>query len=263
MRVSIEDVTVRYGAHVALRGVSLAAEPGQVVALVGPNGSGKSTLMRAVAGLARHEGRIGLGAAPRGARHVGFMPQDIGPRVSLTVLEVVLLGRLASLALRVTREDVDAASALLGRLGVADLAPRMIGELSGGQRQLVFLAQVLAGDPAVLLLDEPTSALDLRNQLELLGLVRRLTRKKGLATIVSLHDLNVAARFADSIAVLCAGRLHATGAPGAVFTADMLRAVYGVEADVSADAGGLPVITAQRACVAAETKPAAARAAAG
>ncbi|MBL8838715.1 MAG: ABC transporter ATP-binding protein [Alphaproteobacteria bacterium] len=249
--LSLERLGVRYGGHVALCEVSLDVARGEVVALVGPNGSGKSTLMRAVAGLARHDGRIGFAGGAR----VGFMPQDFGSRAALSVLEVVLLGRLRTLALRVDRDDVDAAALLLGRLGIAELAHRLIGELSGGQRQLVFLAQVLAGVPAVLLLDEPTSALDLRNQLELLGLVRRLTREKGLATIVSLHDLNTAARFADRVAVLCAGRLHATGEPRAVFTAAMLRAVYGVEADVGADSNGVPVVTVQRACTGPQTDP--------
>lgn len=245
MNLSLHRVGVRYGAIHALDGISLTVAAGQVLALLGPNGSGKSTLLRAVAGLIRHEGTIESAGVPRDA--IGFMPQDTGSRAALTVLEAALLGRVRSLALRVSRDDVNVAAAMLDQLGIVHLAQRRLGELSGGQRQLAFLAQALAAEPRILLLDEPTSALDMRNQLEMLALIRRLTLARAMVTVAALHDLNAAARFADAVAVLREGRLAAHGTPGAVLNAATLAAVYGIEALVQIDEFGLPVIVPRRA----------------
>ena len=236
--VELHGIAVRYGQHRALDNVSLAFRGGEVLALIGPNGSGKSTLLRAIAGLQRHDGRVALHGLAREA--IGFLPQDSGSRAALTVLETVLLGRRRALGLRVPAAEVARVGRVLGQLDLERLAGRMLGELSGGQRQLVFLAQVLVAEPAVLLLDEPTSALDLRHQMELLALVRRLARETGLAAVIAIHDLNAAARFADRIAVLSQGRLVATGAAAEVLTASMLAEVYGVEARIHRDAEGLP-----------------------
>jgi iron complex transport system ATP-binding protein len=236
--LTLDEVGVRYGARVAVAGVSLSVAAGEVVALLGPNGSGKSSLLRAVAGLQRHEGRIALSQGTR----CGFMPQDNAARSALTVLETVLLGRLGRLGLRVPPQEVARAAMALDRLGIADLAPRWLAELSGGQRQMVFLAQLLCGEPGLLLLDEPTSALDLRNQLALLGLLHGLAKEQGAAVVVALHDLNLAARFADRVALLAETRLVAQGTPAEVLTPARLAEVYGVEAAVLPDAAGCPAI---------------------
>lgn len=229
-RLELDAVSVHYGAHRAVQEVTLAARGGEVLALLGPNGSGKSSLLRAAAGLLRHGGRVTHhGLEGKG---IGFLPQDNGARTALTVLETVLLGRLRALGMRVAEAEVARAIAALDRLGIAGLAPRLLGELSGGQRQMVFLAQLLCAEPAALLLDEPTSALDLRNQFELLGLLRRLAREHGLLVIVAIHDLNAAAAFADRLAVLREGRLVATGAPDFVLTPRLMAEVYGLEAEV-------------------------------
>ncbi|WP_439597715.1 ABC transporter ATP-binding protein [Falsiroseomonas sp.] len=229
-RLDLDAVSVRYGEHDAVRGVSLSARGGEVLALLGPNGSGKSTLLRAAAGLLRHEGRVVHHGLDRAG--IGFLPQDNGARTALTVLETVLLGRLRVLGMRVAEAEVARAIAALDRLGIAGLASRLLGELSGGQRQMVFLAQLLCAEPAALLLDEPTSALDLRNQFELLGLLRRLARDHGLLVIVAIHDLNAAAAFADRLAVLCQGRLVGCGLPEAVLTPRLMAEVYGLEAEL-------------------------------
>ncbi|MBT9289227.1 ABC transporter ATP-binding protein [Hyphomicrobiaceae bacterium 22] len=224
------------------------AAPGEVTALLGPNGSGKSTLMRAVAGLIPHSGRITFDGGPRPGDHaVGYMPQDFAVRPVLTVLEVVLLGRIGRIGYRVGEADLAAVAAALGSVGMADHAGRLFGTLSGGQRQLVQLAQVLAREPAVILLDEPTSALDLRNQLELLDLVRRETRRRGLTTVVTIHDLNAALRYADHAVVLTHGRVFAAGTPASVIDAAMIAAVYGVEARLTAAADGFTTVAALRA----------------
>ncbi len=247
----MQDVGVRYGAVPALAAISLIALASEVLVLVGPNGSGKSSLVRSVAGIQRHDGQVGFadpqGPRPRSSVRIGYVPQDIGSRTALTVTETVLLGRIGQLGLRVSDADLDAVKAVLASLDVLHLAARHLGELSGGQRQLVFLAQALAAEPDVLLLDEPTSALDVRHQLEVLEIVRSITAERGLATVVVLHDLNAAARFADRIAVLDGGRLYGTGAPAATLTAAMLGDVFGIEAHVAVHGDGRPSVTPLRA----------------
>lgn len=246
MKLSIEDLSVRYGGTMALAGIGLSAMPGEMLGVIGPNGSGKSSLVKAVAGLIPHGGRIVRGADDSAAR-IGYMPQDTSSRAALTVLEAVLLGRLGSLGLRVKPDDLAMAHAVLDELDLGRLAGRYLGELSGGQRQLVFLAQALAAEPSLLLLDEPISALDIRHQLGVMQTVRRLTHERRLTTVVVLHDLNIAARFADRIAVICAGRLIRHGRPAEVIEPDTVAAVFGVEATMSAAPDGSLVVTPLRA----------------
>ena len=221
------SVQVRYGARLAVAAVSLTAAPGEVLVLLGANGSGKSSLLRALAGQQRHQGQI-----ERECGSIGYLPQDAAARPALSVFEIVLLGRLRSLSLRVAPADLAAAEAALQEMGVADLAQRRLADLSGGQRQMVLLAQVLAGAPGCLLLDEPTSALDVAHQLAVLERLRATTRRLGLVTVAVLHDLNAAARFADRVALLRDGMLLEIGQPAAVLTPDLLRAAYGVETAV-------------------------------
>ncbi|MDP3321836.1 MAG: ABC transporter ATP-binding protein, partial [Bosea sp. (in: a-proteobacteria)] len=166
MKLTVEGLSVRYGVTQAIEAVDVAAHPGEVLAVIGPNGSGKSSLVKAVAGLVAHAGVVRFDGSPLRPERIGYMPQDIGARAALTVLEAVLLGRLGRLGLRVRPEDLAAVEAVLGELDLMPLASRYLGELSGGQRQLVFLAQALASEPSLLLLDEPISALDIRHQLE-------------------------------------------------------------------------------------------------
>ncbi|MGI4792611.1 MAG: ABC transporter ATP-binding protein [Janthinobacterium lividum] len=240
--ISARDVTVRYGGRVAVDGVCLEARPGEVLAILGANGSGKTSLLRALAGVQACGGTVVHGAAS-----VGYMPQDNAVRAALTAFEVVLLGRLRSLTLRVGEGDLEAARAALAELGIVDLAARAIGELSGGQRQLVFMAQVLAADPAILLLDEPTSALDIAHQLHVLDLLRTTTIRRGLTTVAVLHDLNAAARFSDRMALMAGGRLLCAGTAASVLTEAVLREAYGVEVCVMAAPDGRPVVIPLRA----------------
>lgn len=242
MTITLKNVGVRYGAHVAVEGVSLAAERGRVLALVGPNGSGKTSLLKAIAGHGTHTGQIAHdGAIPL---RIAYMPQNTAAAGSLTVIETVLLGRLRSLALRVSNDDLDAVAEQLSALGLLPLADRLIGTLSGGQRQLVFLAQALVGSPECLLLDEPTSALDLRHQLDVLDLMRRATIDRSLVTVVVLHDLNAAIRYADAVAVLSQGRIATVGQPAMAITPALVASVFGVRAESIPLSDGRPHLVA-------------------
>mgnify|MGYP000914717253 CR=1 FL=1 len=214
--------------------------------LVGSNGSGKSSLLKAVAGLLRSEGEIRLPEQSGGGRVIGYMPQDTTSNAALTVLEVVLLGRYQQLGLRLAEADMQAAIDALGSLGMQSLASRYLGELSGGQRQLVFLAQVLANKPRVLLLDEPISALDIHHQLHVLETIKRLTIAQDLVTIVVLHDLTAAARHADRLAIMADGRLAGEGSPIEVLTENLIRKVFQVDAAIQAGPDGKLAVTALR-----------------
>ena len=239
MKLAVRDVSVSYGAHAALTGLSLEAHPGEVLAVLGANGSGKSSLLRALVGQQRHGGTV-TWDGPVSA--IGFMPQDNMVRAAWTAFEVVLLGRLRSLALKVGNADLQAAESALEEIGISALAGRRITTLSGGQRQMVFIAQVLAGAPRALLLDEPTSALDIAHQLHVLALIREATRRRGLTTIAVLHDLNAAARFADRMALLHRGALLACGTPIEVLRPSLLRSAYGVEVAVQTGPDDHPVV---------------------
>ncbi|SEN85509.1 iron complex transport system ATP-binding protein [Paracoccus alcaliphilus] len=236
--LSVRDVSIRYGRRVILDGLSLPDLPaGQVTVLAGPNAAGKSTLLRAVAQLGSYHGGITLDGrdlahlpGAERARLVGFMPQTLPSGSSLIVLQSILA------ALRATGEtpaaEADAAAmAVLDRLGIADLALRPLDQLSGGQRQMVSLAQAIVRDPRLLLLDEPTSALDLARQVRLLAELRRLAAE-GRVVLAVLHDLALAAQWADRIVVLHQGGLHSHGQPAQVLTPAMLAEVYQVEARV-------------------------------
>lgn len=243
--LALEDVTCGYGATTVLRGVSLHVDAGEVVGLVGPNGSGKTTLVRVASRALRPaRGAVRVGgadpyalAAREAARLVAVVPQDLVPAFSFTVLEMVLMGRtpyLSSLG-GGGEEDWARARAAMVATGVQHLADRSIDELSGGERRRVVLAQALVQDAPLLLLDEPTTHLDVRHVLEVLAIVRRLAEREGTAVLAIHHDLNVASVTCDRLVVLHRGEVASTGPPEAVVSADLLRGIYGVEADVTTD----------------------------
>ncbi|MBF8776762.1 ABC transporter ATP-binding protein [Pseudomonas fulva] len=236
MSLVIDKVSVAYGARQILHEVSLPALPeGSLVALVGPNGAGKSTLLRALAGLERMRGDLRLDgqdvtrlAFAERARRLAYMPQQLPPGIALGVLESIMA------ALRVGSADdlLGQAFAALRQLGIEHLAQRSLDSLSGGQRQLVALAQLLARNPQVLLLDEPTSALDLHYQLRVMDAVRERVQVHRLLAVAVLHDINLAASHADWLVVLREGRVVASGTPQDVLVPDLLAQVYGVQARV-------------------------------
>lgn len=236
--LQLQNLAVAYGKRQIIADLSVEGlAPGQVTALLGPNGSGKSTLLKALAGLARTtHGRIVLDGhdltsvsfATR-ARQVVYLPQSLPAAVHLRVFESVLVAANAS-EMQSAREKLDVSHvyALLERLGIAHLALRFLDQLSGGQKQLVGLAQALIRKPRLLLLDEPLSALDLNYQFHVMDLLGQETREHGLITVIVLHDINIALRHTDYALMIRDGNLIASGPPTAVVTPASLAQVYGV-----------------------------------
>jgi iron complex transport system ATP-binding protein len=177
---------------------------------------------------------------------VAYLPQESPSSAALTVFEAVLLARQQGSAWRVRDDDLARVSAILAELAIDHLALRYLNQLSGGQKQLVSIAQALVREPRLLLMDEPTSSLDLQRQLEVLDVVEATAVERGIAAIVALHDLNLAIRYADHFLVMSQGRLYAAGDAGAVVTEQMLADVYGVEARVSLEQDGRPRVTPLR-----------------
>ncbi|GAB3261237.1 ABC transporter ATP-binding protein [Kineosporia babensis] len=240
-----EKLVLRYGRTTVVHGVSVTLEPGRITALVGPNGSGKSTLLRALARLHRLEdGAVLLGEQPvsaltvrQFAQKVTLFTQSRHAPHGLTVSEVVAFGRHPHRRRfsGPSAHDREAIEQAMLATGTADKAERPVGELSGGEMQRVWLAACIAQETGVVLLDEPTNHLDLRYQIETLDLVRDLADQRGVAVGIVLHDLDHAARIADSIVLLHAGRVHAAGGPREVLTTEHLSEVYGLRVDVETD----------------------------
>ena len=235
------DLAFAYGAGPrVLDGVSLGVESGKLLVVAGPNGCGKSTLLSLLLGFARPlRGQVELEGRPLSqfapvevARIVAAVPQSEVPALALTGLEMALLGRtphrqgfLPVLA----SQDIPAAERALERAGASAFAHRLLGTLSGGERQLVRIARALAQEPQILLLDEPSSSLDLAHQQNIFRLLRSLAHDEGLAVLTVSHDLNLAATYADQMALMAKGRVHSTGAPDEVMREGLLREVFGAD----------------------------------
>lgn len=242
MSFAFESINVRYGHSTVVKNASASIPAGQVTALIGPNGAGKSSLLKAIAGLTPSDGSVTLQddilASKQRHETVAYMPQDIGASSSLTLIEVVLLGRLGSLGLSVPRTLIAQAEATLDRFGLGPLQSRTLDTVSGGQRQLTYLAQAIFREPQILLLDEPTAALDLRHQLVVLETVRAHAAQHGIAVLVAMHDLSLAAQFSDHFICLADGVIDAHGSAAEVLQAERLARLYGVEADVETTPSG-------------------------
>lgn len=253
MSLDVADLAVDLGGRRIVAGVGLAGVArGGMTALIGPNGAGKSTLLRAIAGLApRAQGTVALDGRPLGSREaraaVALMPQAFTATARLTVFEALLVAVKQGRPWRVDEADERRVAGVLDELGIAALADRELGRLSGGQQQLAAVAQALVRDPAVLLLDEPTSALDLHHQLVVLEAVRAATRQRRLATLFAVHDLSLAARFADRMVLIDEGRIVGDAAPETVLADRRTAAAYRVAIAVVRGGTGRPLVDADLA----------------
>ncbi|GGX89060.1 ABC transporter ATP-binding protein [Streptomyces minutiscleroticus] len=243
--LAAERLTLGYGDRTVVDSLDLVVPPGRVTAVVGANACGKSTLLRSMSRLlAPREGRVVLDGkevhrlpAKELARTLGLLPQSPVAPEGITVADLVGRGRHPHQGLfaRWNEKDDEAVAAALDATDTAALADRSVDELSGGQRQRVWIAMALAQQTDLLLLDEPTTYLDASHQVEVLDLLTDLNRARGTTIVMVLHDLNLAARYADHIVALAQGRLHAAGTPQEVLTEDTVRTVFGLESHIIED----------------------------
>ncbi|TFI20137.1 ABC transporter ATP-binding protein [Streptomyces sp. 4R-3d] len=243
--LAAEHLTLGYGDRTAIESLDLAVPPGRITVIVGANACGKSTLLRSMSRLlAPRAGRVVLDGkevhrlpAKELARTLGLLPQSPVAPEGITVADLVGRGRHPHQTAfsRWKKADDDAVAAALEATRTTALADRSVDELSGGQRQRVWIAMALAQQTDLLLLDEPTTFLDASHQIEVLDLLTDLNETRGTTIVMVLHDLNLAARYADHLIALAAGRLHASGAPSDVLTRETVRTVFGLDSRVIED----------------------------
>ncbi|HHO49215.1 MAG TPA: ABC transporter ATP-binding protein [Desulfobacteraceae bacterium] len=247
--LKVMNLYFNYNDTRVLEGIVANVEKGRVLSIVGPNGTGKTTLLKCIAGILKPaagtvviDGHDADGMARRElAKHLGYVPQSMPVRFPATVFETVLAGRRPYIAWRPSRDDLERTAEIIEEMNLADLAMRDIDQLSGGQAQKVLLARALAQDTLYLLLDEPTSNLDLRHELEMLEVIITLAKRKDMGVLMAMHDLNLSARFSDTILMLYQGKIFCSGKPSEAMTPENIREVYGVEAAVRQENGYLQI----------------------
>lgn len=248
MNLEIKDLCFSYGSHEVVKNVSFRVEEGQCLAILGINGVGKSTMLKCINKINKPQsGEIRIDHQPlssmddsRLAKHIGYVSQNCEFSDS-TVFDAVLLGRKPFIRWDVTKNDLEIVQNVLYALSLEDYAMRNVNELSGGERQKVAIARVFAQQTPVLLFDEPTSNLDLKNQLEVLGIIKSAVKEQKLSAVVAMHDLNLALRFADQFLIMKDGGVYAFGG-SEVVTSESIYEVYGVQASLIEHKGNKVVI---------------------
>ena len=253
--LTLNTISLSYGTRSILRDINLKLNRGEVLALVGPNGVGKSTLIKIACGGLKptHGDAVVDGASlqrlspEERAKRVAVVSQSLRLPEAFTVFDTVLMGRTAYLGLlgKETEADKKIAHAAMERTCITELAERKVGELSGGEQQRVLIARALTQAAPILLMDEPTAHLDLKHQANILDLVRGLAHQENFAVLIVLHDLNLAAQYADRVALLSNAELRAVGTPEEVLTPHHLSEVYGLVINVVAHPiNGTPLVLA-------------------
>ena len=250
--LSVDGLGFGYRKKQVLHDISFTVQKGAICGLLGPNASGKTTLLKCINGvLSAHQGEIRVhGKIIAGmsrqevARLMAVVPQQMTLAFAFTALQMVIMGRAARLGRLSLPSGKDRADAhgVLYELGVGELANRPFNELSGGERQLILLARAIFQDTPILLLDEPTSHLDFRNQFMIMDVVREMTKSKGLATIISLHDPNLAARYCNQLVALKQGKIHREGPTEAVFDMKTISDLYDMEVVIHRPQAGPAVV---------------------
>jgi len=249
VKLKVKDVEFSYASVPILKNVCIELAASEMLSVVGPNGAGKSTLIRCIDRILKpRHGTILLDERDIKEMHqkeiakkIGYIPQSASHIFPATVFDTVLMGRRPHIGWRSSEKDTEKVLETLQMLNIEEFAMRDINELSGGQQQKVFIARALTQEPDVLLLDEPTSNLDIRHQLDVMGIIKTIVREKRIAAIMAIHDLNLAARYADKIIMMNSGKVFSAGDPVSVLTPENIKHVYGVESEVM-DKRGRPHI---------------------
>ncbi len=247
MILKVDGVSFSYNGQLILNRVDFEVNRGELLAILGPNGVGKTTLIKCINAILRPEhgaiyvnGEDVLSMTPlKIARRIGYVAQR-SDASRMTVFDAILMGRRPHLAWRVSEKDLKIADAAIKRLRLEKLMLRYTDQMSGGELQKVAIGRALVQEPDLLLLDEPISSLDLKNQIDIMNLVRRLVIEHRVAAVMTMHDLNVALRYSDKYLFLKDGTVFSTGNIQDI-TADMVQAVYGLPVEIFFH-GGYPLV---------------------
>lgn len=246
MKFAVRDLSFSFGDKKVLRNITLEADDAEFLGLMGPNGSGKTTLLRCMTNYLQTpddcvfvDGRPLQSMTPSElARTFAVVPQSSSTDFVFSAYDIVMMGRIPHMASRIAghrKSDVEIVRSAMEKTDTLKFASRPFFSLSGGERQRVIIARAIAQQPRGLLLDEPTVYLDINGQLEVMDLIRKLNREDGISVVAVLHDVNLAARYCDRIALLSEGRLEAIGRPKEVLTTEIIQSVYGVDVVVRKD----------------------------
>lgn len=239
MQLTIENLHFGVKEKEILTNINLDMTSGKLISIIGPNGAGKSTLLKCLASVMKpSKGHISIDGqsitkmtALERAKYIGYVPQHFQLNFPISVMDLVLLGRKPYIKWNITAKDIEIAEDVLHYLKLEQIANRYVDELSGGERQLAYIARALVQEPAIFMLDEPISALDIKHQMQVLTIARQLANK-GHMVIVVLHDLELASRFSDELILIHDGHVYQHGTPQEVITTKNLAAVYGVEVEI-------------------------------
>lgn len=248
MILTVSGIKFHYPGRPVLEDASFSVEAGEILTILGTNGTGKTTLLKCINQILKPmAGTVWIGEDTASdlsrnelAQRIGYVEQQRSSSRA-TVFNTVLLGRKPYIRWDISQNDMTIASQALETLGLSDYALRYLDELSGGELQKVILARALAQQPRILLLDEPTSSLDLKNQLEVLKIIHQITRERGIAVVVAMHDLNLALRFADRFILIKDKTIFAAGGPE-VITPESIESVYSVPVEITSHNGSRVVI---------------------
>lgn len=223
--IEAKNLTISYDKKV-IDNISFKIEEGKVNILMGRNGSGKSTILNAISGIKSYEGEIKTDGK------VSYLNQNINSKAKFTVFDTILLGKVADLSLRITKDDKKDVEKILDLLDIRKYKDKSINRLSGGEVQKVFIGQALVANPKILLLDEPVSALDLKNQYEIMRIIKDLTKKLNLTTLISLHQIALIEKFADNIILIDNNKIYRQGPSKEVMDEVMFRDIFEMETDI-------------------------------
>ena len=238
MKLSVKDLSFSYGGRKVLDRISFDVEDNSIVSILGPNGVGKTTLLRCLCNLHRpQEGSILVDGTDvltlsgrELAKHIGYVPQSTKP-VRTTVFDTALIGRRPYMEWGVTKRDMEITESVLDALGLTGLSMRYANEISGGEYQKVQIARAMVQEPEILILDEPTNNLDIANQHVTMHAILNAVSSRGMCTIMTMHDINLAVHYSDRFLFIKDGRVWAYGGPE-IITEELVHDVYGIDSDV-------------------------------
>ena len=251
MSVRLENITFKYPHNEknTLNNVSLILRDGEITTLLGPNGAGKTTLIKLLTNSSKKEGNIYLDDKNLNElninekmNYIGYLPQENAALSKLSVIEVILLGDVSHLGIKIKKEQLDRCKEIIEAFNLTDIADKKYCELSGGQRKIVSIAQIMLKNPKVLIMDEPTANLDVYNEIEVLSLIKKYVKSKDIACLLVLHSINLASRYSDKIVLLKDGSIYKEGKPIDIINEENLLNVYHVNIEKTVSKHGYPLI---------------------